>query len=154
MSTPTLAGIFAVKLPVRDLAASRSWYERLFDLRPIFEFPDERGVVRGVAYEVSGLGGAGLALRERPDIAGLSGFDPVIFAVADRAAVDAWCGRLAELGIPHRVELGTIGLVVRFFDPDGLEITLYSREHHGVADVGGGRGVGRRDAEADVPLGG
>jgi catechol 2,3-dioxygenase-like lactoylglutathione lyase family enzyme len=135
------------------LAASRSWYERLFDLRLIFEFPDERGVVRGVAYEVPGLGGAGLALRERPDIAGLSGFDPVIFAVNDRAAVDAWCSRLDELGVPHRVELGTIGWVVHFSDPDGLEIALYSREHHEVADVGSGRRVVRPDAGADVPLG-
>jgi len=47
---PALAGIFAVKLPVRDLAAARAWYERVFDLRPIFEFPDDDGVVRGVAY--------------------------------------------------------------------------------------------------------
>lgn len=153
MTAPTLAGIFAVKLPVRDLAASRAWYERLFDLRPIFEFPDERGVVRGVAYEVPGLPGTGLALRERPDIAGLAGFDPVIFAVADRAAVDAWCRRLGEQGVPHRVELGTIGWVVIFSDPDGLEIHLYSREHHGVAGMGG-RPVSGPTPATDLPLGG
>jgi hypothetical protein len=73
----------------------------------------------------------GLALRERPDIAGLSGFDPVIFAVADRAAVEAWSRRLDELGIAHRVELATIGWIVVFHDPDGLEIHLYTRERHG-----------------------
>ncbi len=65
----------------------------------------------------------------------------MIFAVADRVAVDAWCRRLDEPGVPHRVELGTIGWVVVFADPDGLEITLYSRAHHGVAGVGGGRPV-------------
>ena len=77
-----------------------------------------------------GLPGTGLALRERPDIAGLSGFDPVIFALADRAAVDAWTQRLDALGIAYRVELGTIGWVVIFSDPDGLELHLYSRERH------------------------
>ncbi len=67
---PALAGIFAVKFPVRDLPAARSWYERVFDLRVIFEFPDDDGVVRGVAYEIPGLD-TGLALRERPDVAGI-----------------------------------------------------------------------------------
>lgn len=130
-SAATLAGIFGVKLPVRDLAAARAWYERVFDLTLTFEFPDEDGTVRGVAYEVAGLGDTGLALRERPDVAGMSGFDPVIFAVPDRAAVDAWSAKLDALGVPHQVELATIGWIVIFHDPDGLEIHLYSRERHG-----------------------
>ncbi len=129
MTPPRLDGIFAVKLPVRDLAASRAWYERVFDLRLLREFPDDDGVVRGVAYEVPGLPGTGIALRERPDIAGLSGFDPVIYGVADDAAVDAWMRRLDGLGISHTVRPGTIGRVVVFHDPDGLEIHLYSRRH-------------------------
>ncbi|MGH3600722.1 MAG: VOC family protein [Pseudonocardiaceae bacterium] len=108
----------------------------------IFEFPDEDGTVRGVAYEIPGITGTGLALRERPDIAGLSGFDPVSFAVADRAAVDAWSSRLDELGIPHKVDLATIGWIVVFHDPDGLEIHLYSRERHG-QDLGAQTGHGR-----------
>jgi catechol 2,3-dioxygenase-like lactoylglutathione lyase family enzyme len=127
-----LDGIFAVKLPVSDLPRSRAWYERVFGLRLRFEFPDADGTVRGAAYEAPGLGDTGLALRERPDIAGLSGFDPVVFAVADRAAVEAWSRRLDALGVAHRVEVGTIGWVVVFHDPDGLEIHLYSRELHGI----------------------
>lgn len=141
MTEVGLSGIFAVKLPVRDLARSSAWYERLFGLRLRFEFPDEDGVVRGKAYEVPGLGDVGLALRERPDIAGLSGFDPVVFAVADRAAVDAWSARLDDLGVPHEVQRGTIGWGVAFHDPDGLEIHLYSREHHGLDAAGTGRPV-------------
>jgi len=58
-------------------------------------------VVRGVAYQIAGLD-TGLALRERPDVAGLSGVDPVIFAVADRAAIDAWSRHLDELRIEHQ----------------------------------------------------
>ena len=137
---PALAGIFAVKLPVRSLTAARAWYERVFDFRPIFEFPDDDGVVRGVAYRIAGLD-TGLALRERPDVAGISGFDPVIFAVADREAIDAWSRHLAELRIEHQVALATIGWVIVFRDPDGLEIHLYSREGHGRAMTGAhGRG--------------
>ncbi len=131
VSLAQLDGIFGVKLPVRDLVESRTWYEQLFDLQLIYEFPDEDGTVRGVAYDIRGLPNTALALRERPDIAGLSGFDPVIFAVKDRAAIDAWSARLHHLGIAHQVALGTIGWVVVFHDPDGLEIHLYSRERHG-----------------------
>ena len=76
MSAPALAGIFGVKFPVRDLAVSRAWYEQVFGLTLIYEFPDDDGVVRGVAYTAPGLGDTAVALRERPDVAGLSGFDP------------------------------------------------------------------------------
>lgn len=138
---PALAGIFAVKIPVRTMTAARAWYERVFDLRPIFEFPDDDGVVRGVAYRIAGLD-TGLALRERPDVAGISGFDPVIFAVADREAIDAWSRHLDGLRIEHQVARATIGWVIVFRDPDGLEIHLYSREGHG-RDMTGAPGRGR-----------
>jgi predicted enzyme related to lactoylglutathione lyase len=137
-----LDGIFAVKLPVSDLSARRAWYEQVFDLTPVFEFPDEDGVVRGVAYEAAGLGNSGFALRERPDIAGLSGFDPVLFGIKDKAAADAWVEHLSALGIKHEVIRATIGWLVIFHDPDGLEIHLYSRDKHG-EDVSGTPGHGR-----------
>ena len=140
---PALAGIFAVKLPVQDLAAIRRWYEGVFGLELQFEFPDDDGVVRGVAYSVPGLGETALALRERPDVAGLSGFDPVIFAVADRAAIDAWAAHLEGLGVPHQVVEATIGWMLLFHDPDGLEIHLYSRTRSDV-DNSGRSGFGRR----------
>ena len=31
-AAPRLAGIFGVKFPVRDLATSRAWYEKVFGL--------------------------------------------------------------------------------------------------------------------------
>ncbi len=64
MTAARLDGIFGVKLPVRDLAVSRAWYERLFDLRLRAEFPDDDGVVRELAYEIPGVPGVDLALRE------------------------------------------------------------------------------------------
>lgn len=140
MNEARLSGVFGVKLPVGDLARSRAWYEHLFDLRPIHEFADDDGVVRGVAYEVPGLGDTGLALRWRPDVAGISGFDPVIFAVDGPAAVTAWTARLSATGIAHTVRPGTLGRVVVFHDPDGLEIHLYSREHAAGEAPGGAGG--------------
>ncbi len=134
---PELAGLFGVKFPVSDLARSRVFYERVFGLSPLFEFPDEGGVVRGVAYEIPGVPGTCLALRENsPVAAGISGFDPVIFSVADRAAVDAWAAHLAACAVAHDVVPGTLGWVVVFHDPDGTEIHLYSREPHGLDRVG------------------
>ena len=137
-----LSGIFGVKFPVRDLAASRTWYEQVFGLDLAYEFPDDDGVVRGVAYTAPGLGDTAVALRERPDVAGLSGFDPVIFAVDDRAAVDAWAAHLDALGVANQVVQATIGWMVLFHDPDGLEFHLYSRDR-GDLDNSGKPGFGR-----------
>lgn len=142
MSAPALAGIFGVKFPVRDLAVSRAWYEQVFGLTLIYEFPDDDGVVRGVAYTAPGLGDTAVALRERPDVAGLSGFDPVIFAVDDRAAVHAWAAHLDALGVANQVVEATIGWMVLFHDPDGLEIHLYSRDRTDL-DNSGQPGFGR-----------
>ena len=142
VAAPALAGVFGVKFPVRDLGASRAWYERVFGLAVTHEFPDDDGVVRGVAGTVPGLGDTAIALRERPDIAGLSGFDPVIFAVADRAAVAAWAAHLDALGVANRVVEATLGWMVLFHDPDGLEIHLYSRDRSDL-DNTGRRGYGR-----------
>ena len=45
-------------------------------------------------------------------------------------------------GIPHDVVPDTLGMVVVFHDPDGLEIHLYSQERHGL-DMSGKAGYGR-----------
>lgn len=139
-----IVGIAAVKLPVTDLARSRAWYERVFGLRAVLEFPDETGVVRGIAYEIPGVADSGIALRENPQVArGIAGFDPVILAVADRAAVQVWADRLDQLGIEHSPVIdASVGWLLVFHDPDGIEIHLYSRERHGI-DQTGRPGYGR-----------
>ena len=139
MGEPVLVGIHHVKFPVTDLARSRGWYERVFGLRPVLEFRDDHdGVVRGIAYDVPGVPGLQVALRENPDAArGIAGFDPVSFAIADRSAAEAWVTRLDELGIEHSPVIdATIGWLVIFHDPDGTEIHLYTMETHGLDPVG------------------
>ena len=139
-----ITGIHHVKFPVSDLPTSLAWYERVFGFRVEFEFPDAEGVVRGVAGTLPGLGDAGLALRENAEAArGFAGFDPVSFGIADREAAEAWVARLDALGVAHSPVIdASVGWIVSFHDPDGLEIRLYSFAAHGI-DQSGRPGYGR-----------
>lgn len=144
MGMPALQGIFAVKLPVHDVARSRAWYERVFGFEPDMEFPDDDGVVRGVAGRLPGVEGTRFALRESPTHArGVAGFNLVNLAVEDKSDVEAWATRLGELGIEHSPVIdATVGWIVVLHDPNGIEVHLYSREHHGI-DQAGRPGYGR-----------
>lgn len=144
MNVPPLDGVHHVKFPVSDLKASTAWYERVLGFRVEIEFADEDGTVRGVAGSAPGLGNVGLALRENPEVAkGISGYDPVSFGIADRAAADAWVAWLDELGVDHSPVIeASIGWIVNFYDPDGTNIRLYSFAAHGV-DHTGQPGYGR-----------
>ncbi|TDV46849.1 VOC family protein [Actinophytocola oryzae] len=138
MTDAVITGIHHVKFPVRDIATSIDWYERVFGFTFELEFPDEDGVVRGVAGTIPGLGDAGIALRENPRAAeGFAGFDPVSFGIADREAAEAWVIRLDELGVEHSPVINaSIGWIVSFHDPDGTEIRLYSFAAHGLDTSG------------------
>ncbi|MFC0545668.1 VOC family protein [Kutzneria chonburiensis] len=146
---PQLTGIHHVKFPVSDLAASRAWYEQVFGFEVTMEFPDEQGVVRGLAGFAPGLGDVGLALRENPAAAaGIQGFDPVSFGIADKAAAEQWAAHLDTLGIDHSPVIdATIGWILVFHDPDGTEIHLYSFAAHGT-DQTGRKGYGRTTTPA------
>ncbi|MGW3997181.1 VOC family protein [Amycolatopsis sp. NPDC004772] len=137
--TAKIEGFHHVKFPVSDLARSRAWYERVLGLDVTHEFPDADGVVRGVAGSVDGVP---VALRvQGTAAAGLAGFDPVCFSIADRAAAEAWLARLDELGVEHPPLIeATTGWMVRFNDPDGTEIRLYSVSKDDRADHTGERG--------------
>ncbi|MEU4518733.1 VOC family protein [Amycolatopsis sp. NPDC024027] len=140
--TAKIEGFHHVKFPVRDLARSRAWYERVLGLDVTHEFPDADGVVRGVAGTIDGVP---VALRvQEAAAAGLAGFDPVCFSIADRAAADAWIARLDELGVEHPPLFeATTGWMVRFNDPDGTEIRLYSLAKDDGVDHTGERGYAR-----------
>ena len=141
---PELAGIHHVKMPVTDLDRSRDWYGRVLGFKVTYEFQDADGVVRGFAGEVPGLGDSMLCLRVNSQAAqGCQGFDPVSFAVRDRADVEAWAAHLDTLGVPHSPVIeASIGWLLVFNDPDGLDLHLYSWAAHGV-DHGDVAGYGR-----------
>jgi catechol 2,3-dioxygenase-like lactoylglutathione lyase family enzyme len=127
MANVKFTGIHHVKLPVSDLARSREWYERVLAYTVEREFPDDDGVVRGVGGRLPGAG-VPVALRQNAQAAaGNAGFDPVSFAIADRAAAEAWTAHFDALGVRHSgIRGATRGWVVDVYDPDGLTIRLYS----------------------------
>lgn len=141
---PQLAGVHHVKIPVTDLARSIDWYAEVFGFQVTVEFPDADGSLGGVAGTAPGLGDTLLALRVNPEAAaGCKGFDPIGFAVNDRADVEAWAAHLDRLGVPHSPVIdASIGWLLVFADPDGLEHHLYSWAAHGI-DQSGRPGYGR-----------
>jgi catechol 2,3-dioxygenase-like lactoylglutathione lyase family enzyme len=141
--TAKIEGFHHVKFPVSDLARSREWYERVLGLNVEVEFPDGDGVVRGVGGAIDGVPVA-LRVQEKA-AAGLAGFDPVCFSIADRSAADAWIARLDELGVEHPPLIeATTGWMVRVTDPDGTEIRLYSLSKDDAVDHTGEPGYSRR----------
>lgn len=138
MTDVELLGIFSIKIPVTDLPRSREWYGRVLGYTVEFEFPDEDGVVRGTGGHLRGVPGTFLALRENPKAAeGLRGSDLCSLAVADRPAIDAWAEHLDRHGVRHGpVVDATVGWVLPFEDPDGIELHLYTVERHGFDQAG------------------
>ena len=131
MTTGKILGLHHVKVPVTDLARSRQWYERVFDLEPHIEFPDDAGVVRGVSYQPKE--GFTLALRENPPLArAIAGYDPFAILLKGQADVESWAARLDDLGVEHSpVIRATVGWLLSFKDPDGLDLRFYTAEGHG-----------------------
>jgi catechol 2,3-dioxygenase-like lactoylglutathione lyase family enzyme len=127
MTNVKFTGIRHVKLPVSDLVRSREWYERVLGYTVEWEFPDDDGVVRGVGGRLPGAGVL-VGLRQNAQAAaGNAGFDPVGFAIADRAAAEAWIAHFDALGVRHSgIRNATRGWVVDVYDPDGLTVRLYS----------------------------
>jgi hypothetical protein len=64
---------------------------------------------------------------------GCRGFDPVSFAVDDRPDVEAWAAHLDRLDIRHSPVIeASVGWLLVFDDPDGLQLHLYSWAAHGI----------------------
>ena len=137
MDTGEILGVHHIKIPVTDLVRSRAWYERVFDLEPRMEFRDDHdGVVRGVSYRAKG--DFALALRENPEAArGMAGYDPFAIMLRGRADVDHWVNRLDDLGVAHApVTEATIGYILAFDDPDGLQLRFYTLDENGADPEG------------------
>jgi catechol 2,3-dioxygenase-like lactoylglutathione lyase family enzyme len=120
-------GILSVKVPVSDLETSRRWYAAAFDLTVRLEWPDDDGVVRGLAFDP--IGGVMVALREHPEAAAATrdfGFFNV--CVPSEGDLGACAAHLDRLGVPHTpVITGANGRLVGFHDPDGHELSFYAR---------------------------
>jgi catechol 2,3-dioxygenase-like lactoylglutathione lyase family enzyme len=134
MSRPTLSGLHHLKIPVTDLSRSIDWYTRVFGLRVTMEFPDANGTVLGIVGEVPGLGDTQLTLRVNATAArGCHGFDPISYAVDDHSDVEAWAGFLDRVEVSHSPVIeASVGWLLVFDDPDGIQIHIYRRAAHGL----------------------
>jgi len=131
MEAPQLDGIHHVKLPVRDLARSRAWYESRLGYRAAIEFV-EQGTLTGIAMSHPN-GGPEFALRLDPARAeAAAGFDYFAIGVPSKEAIDDLAARLTSLGEPHAgVHFATIGWILpQLHDPDGHEVRFYTTTHH------------------------
>lgn len=156
MTVPQLAGIHHVKIPVTDLSRSLEWYGRVFGFQTTHEFPEADGVVLGAAGVMPGLGDTMVGFRVNTEAArGCEGFDPVGFAVTDRTDLVAWAAHLDALSVPHSPVIeASIGWLLVFNDPDGLELHLYTWAQHRIDRSnrpGYGRSVVTTDTAATAP---
>lgn len=131
MPVPELDGIHHVKLPVRELARSREWYESRLGYATAIEFV-EQGRLMGVAMRHPN-GGPEIALRLDPDrAAAAAGFDYFSIGVTSQAAMEHLAAHLAASGEEHAgVHLATIGWILPgLHDPDGHELRFYTTATH------------------------
>jgi catechol 2,3-dioxygenase-like lactoylglutathione lyase family enzyme len=131
-TTGEILGLHHVKVPVSDMVRSREFYERVLELVPLSEFADDHdGVVRGVVYRAKG--DLMISLREQPvAAAGLVGYDPFAMMLRGRADIEHWADRLDALGVEHDpIVEASIGLMLRFQDPDGIEVRFYTIDAEG-----------------------
>lgn len=130
-TTPALAGVHHLELPVRDLDRSRAWYCSRLGYRVQSEWV-ENGHLMGLGLHHPN-GGPDLGLRLDPARAeAAAGFDYFSIGVPDKPAIDALAARLTTLGETHAgVHMATVGWILPMLhDPDGHEVRFYTVVHH------------------------
>jgi catechol 2,3-dioxygenase-like lactoylglutathione lyase family enzyme len=131
MMAPQLDGIHHVKLPVRDLARSRAWYESRLGYQAAIEFV-EQGKLTGIVMRHAN-GGPQFGLRLDPARAeAAAGFDYFAIGVPSKEAIEDLATWLTSLGEQHAgVHFATIGWILpELHDPDGHEVRFYTTTHH------------------------
>ena len=148
-----ITGLSHVQLLVSDVGSSAAWYTAALGLEPYAEdlsigyvalrHPGARFVIvltegpPATTPAGDDSAGAGVAAASSP-----AGLDHLALAVPDGAALDAWAGHLADIGIHHDgvvLENGNPSLQLR--DPDGISVELVAPGP-------------RRPAQAPGPAGG
>lgn len=122
-------GISHLDLSVSDVEASAGWYQRVLGLERLrrSDLPGRTMIV--LLHRPSGLI---IGLNQHADMPGgrfderRCGLDHVGFAVADRAELDAWQARLAQLEVEHSpVAEADSGAALVFRDPDNIQLEMW-----------------------------
>jgi catechol 2,3-dioxygenase-like lactoylglutathione lyase family enzyme len=118
--------IYSVKIPVSDLPTARRWYADVLGVVEDMEWPDDDGIVRGVAFRA--LGGVTLSLREHPQAAAATrDFGFVNVRVPAEDDLPRCAAHLDRLGVWHTdVISGARGRLVGFHDLDGHQLSFYA----------------------------
>ncbi|MCR4511710.1 VOC family protein [Aeromicrobium sp. 50.2.37] len=125
-----------VRLTVRDIDASRRFYDSVFGFDVAFELPENPDeetreqlafLFGGVIYQFPGglLGLRPVAPGHDSFDEDRTGLDHLCFAVADRSALDDAVAVLDDLGIDHE-DVKDLGgqLILEFRDPDGIALEI------------------------------
>jgi catechol 2,3-dioxygenase-like lactoylglutathione lyase family enzyme len=132
----TTTGINHLRLTVRDLAASRHFYDTLFGWDVAIEMPEDADdatreqlsfLFGGIVYSTPGglFGLRPIASAEDAFSEDRVGLDHLSFAVASRGDLDAAVELLDSLHAPH-AEVKDLGMmyILEFRDPDGIALEL------------------------------
>jgi glyoxylase I family protein len=129
-----IAGPHHLGLTVRDVEVSAAWYAGVLGFRRVGEYEAPDGTRRKVFLRHDGLAvrlgltqhrpGPGEPFDERR-----TGLDHLAFAVAARADLDAWAGRLAAAAVPCSPVAAANSVpgaaVLVFRDPDNIQLELF-----------------------------
>lgn len=122
-------GISHLDLSVSDVEASAAWYQRVLGLDRVrrSDLPGRTMIV--LLHRPSGLI---IGLNQHDDMPGggfderRCGLDHVGFTVAERAELEVWQARLAELGVAHSpVADADSGAALVFRDPDNIQLEMW-----------------------------
>lgn len=133
----TITGIHHISITARDVEASAAWYERVLGMNRLpITFAHHDCEETGYAVLLLHPSGVVLGIHHNEGNDGApfdesrAGLDHFGFAVADRAALDAWVAKLDALGVEHSgvrditEPLPFATLVFR--DPDNIQLELYA----------------------------
>ena len=128
---PEFPSITHVAVTVTDLERSIRWYTALFGTDPVL---DEDVAAGDFHHSVFLLGGGQLfGLHTHTEtIPGQFdehrvGLDHVSFTCVDRTELEAWSGRLDELGLEHGAIVDAhYGSGLSFRDPDGIALEFFA----------------------------
>ena len=119
-----------VAITVTDLAASTTWYSRLFGSDPVLDEDEAKGAYHHTVFLLDGGNLFGLHTHDK-EPGGFderhTGLDHVAFGCADRAELAKWAGKLDELGIANSgIDDQHYGSGLSFRDPDGIALEFFA----------------------------
>lgn len=128
---PEFTGISHLELSVTNAEKSAAWYADVLGLKRLRRSESENYVVEMLLHPPTGMV-VGLLQHNSPASDRFDekqpGLDHVGFAVAERAELDQWQQRLADLGVEHSPVTDSAsgsGTALVFRDPDNIQLEFW-----------------------------